>query len=149
MKYILRKVSPSDIGEIVILCEEHAHYENAQFSVLGKADKLFKLIFEHDPSLYCVVIESDSKIIGYATYSKECSTWEADFYLHMDCLYVKEGYRGGGIGRAVLKAIIEHAREMNAHHIEWQTPAFNKGAIEFYNKIGATSKEKLRFTLNI
>jgi RimJ/RimL family protein N-acetyltransferase len=45
--------------------------------------------------------------------------------------------------------IIDFAKEANAHHIEWQTPVFNERAIKFYERIGATSKEKLRFTLQL
>jgi hypothetical protein len=39
------------------------------------------------------------------------------------------------------------AREKNCVNIQWQTPVFNKRAIKFYNRIGATGKDKVRFTL--
>jgi GNAT superfamily N-acetyltransferase len=65
----------------------------------------------------------------------------------MDCLFLCEAYRGFGIGEALVKEIIVYSKIVNAHHIEWQTPVFNRRAIKFYNRIGAVSKEKLRFTL--
>ena len=67
----------------------------------------------------------------------------------MDCLFIYEAYRGHGIGEALVKEIVTFAINEKAHHIEWQTPIFNERAIKFYRRIGATSKEKLRFTLNI
>jgi hypothetical protein len=33
--------------------------------------------------------------------------------------------------------------------VQWQTPAWNEGAIRFYDRIGAVSKEKLRFFLPV
>lgn len=62
--------------------------------------------------------------------------------------FLKENFRGHGIGEAMVNKMVDYAKVVNANHIEWQTPVFNTRAIKFYNRIGATSKEKIRFTLN-
>ena len=149
MNYKIRNANPEDIDAIIKLCIEHALYEQVIYSPDDKAEKLAEMLFNHYPQLHCLLAESENAIIGYATFSKECSTWNADFYIHMDCLYLKEQYRGHGIGETLLNKITEFGKQIHAHHIEWQTPVFNERAIKFYNRIGASSKEKLRFTLQI
>lgn len=149
MEYNIRMAKPADIMDIISLCIAHAEYEKANYEPSGKAEKLEKLLFCPSPNLHCLIAESENKIIGYATFSNECSTWNTDYYTHMDCLFLYEKYRGFGIGEALVKEIILYAKSKNAHHIEWQTPIFNEKAIRFYNRIGATSKEKLRFTLTL
>ncbi|WP_324609629.1 hypothetical protein [Streptomyces sp. WM6386] len=72
----------------------------------------------------------DGAVVGYATCSAEVSTWDGSEYLHMDCLFLRHGHRGLG-------------------QVQWQTPAWNEGAIRFYGRIGATSKDKRRFFLPV
>ena len=149
MKYIIRPALPIDINAIIELCVQHAQYERAEYHSENKAEKLSKMFFSEIPQLYCLVVEINQEIVGYATFSKECSTWDAAFYIHLDCLFLKELCRGFGIGEELINYVVAFAKQINAHHIEWQTPVFNYGAIKFYNRIGAKSKEKLRFTLNL
>jgi hypothetical protein len=33
--------------------------------------------------------------------------------------------------------------------LQWQTPVFNEKAIRFYHRMGATSKDKVRFFLEV
>jgi GNAT superfamily N-acetyltransferase len=67
----------------------------------------------------------------------------------MDCLFLREKNRGFGIGKTLVNEIIAFSKLHKTNHIEWQTPVFNLRAIQFYNKIGASSKEKIRFTLSL
>jgi GNAT superfamily N-acetyltransferase len=148
IQYKIRNALPKDIPDIIKCCIEHAAYEKATYDPIGKADKLNNMLFGADAVLQCLLVESENEIIGYISFSRECSTWSAAYYVHMDCLYVMEHYRGNGIGEALVHRIIAYAKQINANHIEWQTPVFNERAIKFYKRIGAIAKEKLRFTLS-
>lgn len=147
MNYIIRQAKPTDISEIIQLCAEHAEYEKASFSSEGKAQKLAQFFFDKNPKAYCLIAESENQIVGYATYSFEFSTWDAELYTHMDCLFLRDFARGFGIGEALVEQIKTAAKENNCTIIQWQTPQFNERAIKFYYRIGATSKEKLRMYL--
>ncbi len=144
MNYKIRKAGPTDINEIIKLCAEHAEYEKANYDAKGKAEKLFPFLFGPNPKLFCLIAESDNQILGYSTYSFEMSTWDAELYTHMDCLYLRPQYRSLGIGEALVKEIAKAASVNNCKIMQWQTPVFNERAIKFYYRIGATSKEKLR-----
>lgn len=149
IKYEIRKAIEADIPGIITLCVHHALYEQIPYSPEGKAEKLKNLLFYDTHQLHCLIVESEGEAIGYATFSKECSTWNAAYYIHMDCLYLEEAFRGHGIGQALVQEIVQFAKEIGANHLEWQTPTFNAPAIRFYKRLGAKDRDKVRFTLDI
>ena len=110
---------------------------------------LSEFIFGQNPSLKCLIVEQDNSIIGYATFMKQFSTWDADFYIYLDCLFLKENTRGQGLGSSLMEKVKEYAKSENCKIIQWQTPDFNQKAIDFYTKIGGVFKTKERFCLEI
>ena len=141
-----------DIGrveEILDLCAGHAAYEKSEYDRTGKAERLSVDLFGKDPKLYCLVVEANDTYIGYITWMKQYSTWDAEEYLYMDCLYLEEGFRGYGIGEAMVEAMKSFGRKEKIDLVQWQTPDFNERAIKFYKRLGAYSKSKERFFLRI
>lgn len=143
----IRFAKETDLAEIVDLCHQHALYEKSEYDKTGKQDKLKTHLFCDQPHLNCLVAEVNNEVVGYATYIKQFATWEADFYIYMDCLFLNETSRGYGIGVQIMDKIKEESQKMGCNLIQWQTPDFNTGAIRFYKRIGATSKSKERFFL--
>ena len=90
----IRYARSSDISQLVQLCQDHAAYEGAEFDTTGKEEKLEQLIFNYDSQVKCLVVEMEYLLIGYATFMKQISTWDANFYVYMDCLYLKPEARG-------------------------------------------------------
>jgi len=143
--YTIRFAIKADIGQLIDLCEAHAQYEKSEYNRAGKAENLLKSLFNKTPKLYCLVVECENRLIGYATYMVQYSTWDACEYVYMDCLFLDQSTRGRGIGEKIMLTIKEEAQKQNCQHIQWQTPDFNEGAIRFYKRIGAFSKGKERF----
>ena len=137
-----------DMDQIVQLCKGHAAYEKSAYSEEGKKELLTKSIFQENPPLYCLVAAQDNYLLGYLTYMKQFSTWDANYYVYMDCLFMLEAARGFGIGEKLVNRMKEESRKQNCQLIQWQTPDFNERAIKFYKRIGATSKSKERFYLD-
>ena len=79
---------------------------------------------------------------------KQFSTWDAQYYVYMDCLFMQEAARGFGIGEKLVNKMKEESRKSGCDLIQWQTPEFNERAIKFYKRIGAASKSKERFYLD-
>jgi L-amino acid N-acyltransferase YncA len=146
-KPIIRFAKKEDIHQIIDLCEAHAIYEKSSYSKKGKAAQLVKDLFSKNPKLYCLVVENNVNLIGYATYMKQYATWDANEYIYMDCLFMNENARGFGLGEELINKIKLEGKKLNCNLVQWQTPNFNKRAIKFYKRIGATSKDKERFFL--
>lgn len=148
MDYVIRKLTVTDLPRLVQMCASHAEYEKATYDGTGKKEALQALIFADDPRLFCHVVEADHRLVGYFSYTFDVSTWNAGKFLYLDCLYLEPSYRGLKIGDRVFELLLEIARQNNCVNIQWQTPAFNEKAIRFYNRIGATGKDKVRFSLS-
>ncbi len=145
----IRKVQPDDISQLVTLCELHAAYEKADFDPSGKAEKLSKAIFSSDPQVFCWVIVKDKVLYGYLSATHEFSTWDADFFMHMDCLYLKPETRGKGFGYQLILVLKAFARAKGCPLIQWQTPVDNESGIAFYEKLAAQWKAKRRYYLSV
>jgi len=143
----LRPLEQSDLPELADLCHEHAEYERASWNEYDRVARLTSLFLTSDDAR-CWVVEGDGELAGFATATMERSTWDADCYLHLDCLYLRTAYRGGGLGRRLIAEVALLAVELGAVNLQWQTPAWNEEAARFYYRLGATSAEKLRFTLS-
>ena len=130
----IRFAQRDDIRSIVGLCKEHANYEKTRFEENNKLDMLSKFLFDFDFGFKCLVVESQEEIVGYATFIKQFSTWDADFYVYLDCLFLKEKARGNGMGKKIMERVKAYAKSVNCTVIQWQTPSFNEKAIGFYTK---------------
>ncbi|MEV3989187.1 GNAT family N-acetyltransferase [Streptomyces sp. NPDC049837] len=148
----VRHARPADLPRVAELAAEHAAYEKATPPAPGLADRLAALLFAtHAPRLRCLVAErpGDGRLVGYATCAPELSTWDGREYLHLDCLFLEVGQRGLGAGPKLMDAVVAEARALGLPEVQWQTPAWNEGAIRFYDRLGAHAKEKVRYTLPV
>jgi ribosomal protein S18 acetylase RimI-like enzyme len=158
----VRRARVDDLPQVAGLIAEHAKYERAAPPPAGLVPRLEVLLFGvQAPRLRCFVAElgddertapggaADGGIVGYATCSPEISTWEGEEYLHMDCLFLRDGHRGLSLGQRLVEAVVAEARALGLREVQWQTPAWNEGAIRFYDRLGARAKDKLRYSLAV
>ncbi len=148
-RYNIRSAKPDDIDEIIALCAEHAVLEKAAFDPRGKAERLAHHLFGTAPRAHCLVLEgTDGRLLGYATYALEFSTWDAEFFFHVDCLYLRPEARNQGVGWLFGKRIASEMVASGVGSMQFQTPPFNSPAIRIYEAMGATRKDKVRFYAN-
>jgi GNAT superfamily N-acetyltransferase len=84
---------------------------------------------EDDAQTLCYVVQgADQEILGGAI---GATYWE---WLHLDLMWVKEEYRGRGIGRSLLRAAEDEARRRGAKRAYLDTFSFQ--APGFYEKYG-------------
>jgi ribosomal protein S18 acetylase RimI-like enzyme len=149
MEYTIRNCEITDLPKLVILCQKHAEYEKADYSMEGKEEGLKKILFAAEPKHFCLVVATENGIVGYVTYNFMYSTWDAAQIIHMDCLYLEEQARNYGIGEVLINQLKQIGKEKNCINMQWRTPQFNERAIKFYNRIGAKGKEKVCFFLDL
>ena len=146
---IIRNAEVKDLDGIVGLCNAHAIFEKTTYDSTNKKNLLKEHLFGENKALECIVAEQNEQIIGYVTYMKQFSTWDAEFYVYLDCLYLTEESRGKGLGYRLMNEVKQYALSENCRIVQWQTPDFNVSAVEFYNRLGGHSKPKERFTWEI
>ncbi|MBS0528149.1 MAG: GNAT family N-acetyltransferase [Proteobacteria bacterium] len=91
----------------------------------------------HDTAepLFILGAYADGKLSGFAHYLFHRSTWAPSSYCYLEDLFVAEGARGFGIGRALIEAVYEKARAANSSRVYWLTNETNAQARALYDKI--------------
>lgn len=149
MDYLIRTCTPADVPAVVVLCARHAAYEHAGYQAEGKEALLQQVLFGAAPRLFCLVVEVDQQVKGYASYTFDCATWDAAVFMYLDCLYLQPECRGHRIGEMLMQQLAAIARDNHCTRMEWQTPDFNTNAIRFYERIGGVGRDKRRFSLRV
>lgn len=145
----VRRAGPADAGALVALCVEHARYERAAYDPNGKAARLEQVLSGASSRLTVWVAEANGTAVGYVSATNEFSTWSVSEFLHMDCLFVREGYRGLGVGAMLMATLVGYARKRGYAEIQWQTPDWNTDAERFYRREGGLAQRKFRFSLAV
>lgn len=92
---------------------------------------------------------SGDELAGYAClYWHFTSLVPAETVL-MNDLYVDERRRSQGVGRALIEASAEIARERGAHRLEWATAPDNETAQRLYDSTGAERSEWVEYELEV
>jgi GNAT superfamily N-acetyltransferase len=89
------------------------------------------------------------KLIGYACLYWHFSSTRAVETVLMNDLYVDEAARGEGVGRALIEASAEIARERGANHLEWATRPDNATAQRLYDSTSAEKSTWLEYELSL
>jgi len=91
----------------------------------------------------------DEQLLGYAClYWHFTSLVPAETVL-MNDLFVSPDARGQGVGRALIEASADIARNRGAHHLEWATAPDNKTAQHLYDATGATPSTWIEYELDL
>lgn len=77
----------------------------------------------------------DDQLVGIAHYMFHTSAWSADACYLQD-LFVDETVRGQGVGRALIEAVANAARDRSATRYYWLTQDTNRTARLLYDNIG-------------
>jgi GNAT superfamily N-acetyltransferase len=146
---IVRRVLEPDLEALVDLCSEHASFEGAAYEREGKSERLRALLFSTAPRLLGWIAVRDSTFLGYTTATIDVSTWNAQPFMHMDCLFVRTPYRNHGIGLRLMMEVVRESRRRSLLQMQWQTPRWNIEADRFYRRLNAEASEKYRYCLSV
>ena len=75
--------------------------------------------------------------IGFAIWAYSFSTFTGKPTLYIDDLYVREQYRGKGIGSRIFSRLAEIAYEKDCARMDWYCMETNVSGKEYYHKMGA------------
>jgi GNAT superfamily N-acetyltransferase len=87
------------------------------------------------------------RFVGYACLYWHFSSLEACECVLMNDLFVAEDARGDGVGRALIEATAEVARERGVPFVEWSTAPDNETAQRLYDSTGAERSEWFSYEL--
>ena len=136
--FTLRAAEPRDVDAIVDLIRGLAEFERLTHLLEVTADKLALHLFGARPVVEAVVAERARRVVAFALFFTNFSTFLGRPGLYLEDLYVEPDQRGNGIGQALLAHLARLAAERGYGRFEWSVLDWNEGAIRFYRRMGAT-----------
>ncbi len=130
----IRKGKVSDFPAIFTMIKELAKFEKAPEKVSNSVKQMEN---EKDQFFSLIAENEKGETLGFALYFFAYYTWVGKS-LYLDDLFVKEKFRGNGVGSKLLNEVISFARNEKCKRIRWQVLDWNTPAIEVYKKLGAT-----------
>ena len=142
----IRPATIHDAALLRTMIRELAEYEHELDFVIIREEDLARDGFGENPRFRALVAEWDGQAAGYAVFFGYYSTWSGRG-LFLEDLFVREAFRGRGIGRALLAAVARIAVDEQCAEIHWEVLGWNEKAIELYKSLGATVRDQWRAVL--
>lgn len=134
-KINIRRATQEDIGLVRDLVMELAIFEKAPEEVTSSLADYVQEGFSDNPLFTANLIYLNDELAGFSLWYYRFSTWKGRrFYL--EDLYIKEAFRGKGLGRKLINEAIEEAKRMKCTGMMWQVLDWNQPAIDFYTTLG-------------
>jgi GNAT superfamily N-acetyltransferase len=102
-------------------------------------DLTFGRFFAETEPMHALVAEREGEIIGIVHYIFHRSTWTEGPYCYLQDLFTREDARGGGVGRRLIEAVYDKAKEQGASRVYWLTQEGNATARGLYDKLAERS----------
>ena len=134
----LRRAVPGDIPEILAMVRELAEYERAADHVVSSEAQFAAALFSDSPSVFAHVAELDGKLVGFALWFLNFSTWRGTHGIYIEDLFVRPAYRSRGIGKMFLEELATLCADRGYARLEWWVLDWNEPALRFYKSLQAT-----------
>jgi GNAT superfamily N-acetyltransferase len=135
-KLHIRVAEKQDVPVIFALIKELAVYEKMADQVVTDKEAIRETFFGTRAYAEARLATWKGEPAGMVIFFHNYSTFLGRPGLYIEDLYVKESFRGLGIGKALLLECVRIARERNCGRVEWSVLNWNP-ARRFYEKLGA------------
>ncbi|HKW73307.1 MAG TPA: GNAT family N-acetyltransferase [Candidatus Dormibacteraeota bacterium] len=134
----IRSGEVQDVPLIAELIRALSKYERLEHEVTMTEDKLTSTLFGDRAYAETLIAEDDDQPVGFALFFHNYSTFLGQPGIYLEDLFVVPERRSGGVGRALLESLAKLAVDRGCGRLEWAVLDWNKDAIGFYERLGAT-----------
>lgn len=134
----IRSATREDVPQLLALIRQLAAYEKKAGQVLTTEADLLRDGFGAQPKFHALLAELNGQPAGYASTFYFYSTYQGRPAIFIEDLFVPDHFRGKGIGKSLLAAVAKLALQEGCFGLRWEVLDWNRPAIEWYKKLGAT-----------
>ena len=134
---VIREAVGADAQLLVAMIGEFAEFERQLEHVVITPEDLVRDGLGTGSRVHALVAEWDGQPAGYAFYFFSYSTWVGRYSLFVEDIFVRNEFRGKGIGKALMKYMAAIADKGSCYGMRWEVLDWNTPAIDFYRSLGA------------
>jgi GNAT superfamily N-acetyltransferase len=140
----IRPATPRDAALIFAFVSELAAFEHLSHELEATEQMLAEAMFSDHPRVFAEIAEVGGEPAGFSLWFYTFSSFVGRHGIWIEDLYVRERFRGQGIGAALLTDIARRCVEEKLGRLEWSVLDWNENAIRFYQSTGARVMEAWR-----
>ena len=140
MDVVIRASRPEDAAAVVALVHALAHHHEEAPPPFGVED-FHKEGFGPEAGFSCLVAERESRLLGFAAFTRAYVLEWAQRGGFLLALYVEDAARGEGIGKALVAETCRVVQARGARFLAWNTIGGNEEAEAFYRRLGAETHD--------
>ena len=139
---MIRPARAGDIPAIHQLIRDLAAYERSLHEVTATEQDLAAALLADRPALFAHVADDGGRVVGFALWFLNYSTWGGRHGIYLEDLYVVPESRGHGHGKALLAELARICAERGYGRLEWWVLDWNTPARRFYESLGAVAMDE-------
>lgn len=133
---VVRAGTTDDVPLLLSFIQSMAAFE--KLTVSATEQSLRTALFGENPAARTLLAFVERRPVAYATYFFTFATMVGQRGLWLDDLFVDPEFRGRGIGEALMAYLADVALRNDCARFEWMVLDWNRSAIGFYERLGAT-----------
>ena len=131
----IRPATVDDVPQVKTMIVEFARFERLEAWVSVTEESLTRDGFGEYPLFRVLIPEWDGEVAGYEFLYDFYSSFEGPG-LFLEDIYVREKFRGKGIGKALMAEAAAIAVREGRCAMAWEVLNWNQTAIDFYKRLG-------------
>jgi len=135
-KLYIRDANSKDVPVLLSLIKELAVFEKLNDQVVTDEDAIKETLFGERPYAEALLALWEEVPVGMVIFFHNYSTFLGKPGFYIEDIFVKESYRGLGIGKALFLECVRIAKKRDCGRMEWSVLNWNP-ARKFYEKLGA------------
>lgn len=136
----IRPAEEKDLTVLITMIGELAEFIGHEINLYVSKSDLKKHLFD-DPIAHCLIAEltETDAPVGYTIYYKMFSTFRGQAGIHLEDIFVRQNFRGTGVGHMLVHSICRIAEKRDCCLIQWEAPVNNEKARKFYDSLDVPS----------
>ena len=140
--FCIREATPDDVGLILAFIRELAAYEKLTHEVVATEAVLRQSLFGERRTAEVIIGEYEGEPVAFALFFHNFSTFLGRPGIYLEDLFVKQAFRGRGLGRCVFSYLAHLAKQRGCGRLEWWVLDWNTPAIGFYKSMQAVPMDE-------
>lgn len=133
----IRVATVADVPQLHRAIRAIAEHTGNTAQVTSTEADLVRFGFEGDPAAFeAAIAEVDGAFAGMCLFFPIFSTWLGRPGVYVQDIYVADEFRNRGIGELLLRHVARQSRDMGGAYMRLSVDEENRGAQEFYLRLG-------------